>query len=65
MKVNVLIEFFGENMGTIVVGLVIVGIVAMIVVSLVKIKRAGKNSCGCGCENCLMSNGCGVKIKAR
>jgi hypothetical protein len=52
-------------MGTIIVGLMVAGIVFLIVASLVKSKRTGKNSCGCGCEDCLMSNGCKMKVKAK
>ncbi len=46
------------NMATIIICAVLIGIVVAIVVSMVKNKRRGKSSCGCGCANCPMSGSC-------
>ena len=46
------------NMATIIICAVLIGIVVAIIVSMVKNKRRGKSSCGCGCANCPMSGSC-------
>lgn len=47
-----------ENMGTIVICLLLCAIVTAIIIRLIKNKKAGKSSCGCGCQNCAMSGAC-------
>ncbi|MCH5205921.1 MAG: FeoB-associated Cys-rich membrane protein [Oscillospiraceae bacterium] len=51
-------EFFRENLGTIIVGANVLAIIALIVIKGIKDRKAGKSSCGCGCENCP---GCAAK----
>ncbi len=46
------------NIATILIGLVLALIVAAIIVYLVRNKRKGKSSCGCGCQGCPMSGSC-------
>ena len=53
-----MIEFIVNNLATIVVSILLLGAVAGIIVRLVKNKRQGKTSCGCGCSNCAMSGIC-------
>ena len=48
-------------MATIIISLVLVAAVAGIIVKMVKDKKAGKSSCGCGCANCPMSETCNKK----
>lgn len=43
--------------GTIIVLAVLAIIVGLIIFYMVRQKKAGKNNCGCGCENCP-SKGC-------
>lgn len=43
-------------MGTTIVALILAAIVGLTVLNLLKKKKAGKSSCGCGCEHC--SAGC-------
>lgn len=50
-----------ENWGTVVVGLLLAAALAAIIVNLVKNRRSGKSSCGCGCADCPMSAGCHQK----
>lgn len=45
-------------LGTLIVGLVLAAIVAVIIYSMVKDKKQGKNSCGCGCSGCPNSGLC-------
>lgn len=50
--------WLSQNIGTIIVCLLLVGIISAITVSLVKKKRRGDSSCGCGCSGCPMSDSC-------
>ncbi len=47
-----------ENMATIIISAVLVLVVAAILVSMVRGKRKGKSSCGCGCAGCAMNGAC-------
>ncbi len=47
-----------ENMATIIISAVLVLVVAAIIVSMVRGKRKGKSSCGCGCAGCAMNGAC-------
>lgn len=47
-----------DNLGTIVVGLLLAAVVTAITIRLKKNKKAGKNSCGCGCQSCAMAGAC-------
>ncbi len=53
-----MIEFIVHNLGTILVGLIVLAIVVAIVVKQIKNHKAGKSSCGCGCENCPSASMC-------
>lgn len=53
-----MLTFLMQNGGTILVTLVLAAIVVLIVYRLVKNKKAGKSSCGCGCSNCAASGQC-------
>lgn len=49
-----MLTFIKANIGTIIVALIVAAIVCAIIVKLVKDKKRGKGSCGCGgdCCNC-------------
>ncbi len=47
-----------ENMATIIISAVLVLVVAAILVSMIRGKRKGKSSCGCGCAGCAMNGAC-------
>lgn len=51
-------EFLRENLGTIITGIVVLVIAGSIIFKLIRDKRQGKSSCGCGCENCANSAYC-------
>ncbi len=53
-----MINWFTANLATILITLVIAIIVALVIIHIVKNKKQGKNSCGCGCGNCPMSGSC-------
>ncbi|MBQ1685605.1 MAG: FeoB-associated Cys-rich membrane protein [Clostridia bacterium] len=47
-----------ENWTTLLVIAAIATLVALIIVKMVRDRRAGKSSCGCGCASCPMSGSC-------
>ncbi len=47
-----------DNASTIIVGLILLVIVIGIIRHIIKDKRRGKSSCGCGCSNCAMKGSC-------
>ena len=51
-------SWLAANISTIVIGLVLAAIVAAIILKLVRDKKAGRSSCGCGCSACAMSESC-------
>ncbi len=53
-----MLDWLANNIGTIVVTIILAAIVAVIVYRMVKDKKKGKSSCGCGCANCPMSGKC-------
>lgn len=46
------------NLSTTIVLVAVVLAAVLIVRSLIKNKKQGKSSCGCGCSNCAMSEAC-------
>lgn len=47
-----------ENIGTILICAVLIGIVSAAVVGLLRDKKKGRFSCGCGCAHCAMNGAC-------
>ena len=45
-------------MATVIISLVLAAIVVGIIFKLRNDKKAGKSSCGCGCNSCPMSGEC-------
>lgn len=58
-----MIDFFSENIATIIVGLIVLAIVLLIIFKLIKDKKKGKSSCGCGCEHCQNASACHDSVK--
>ena len=56
-----MLAFLIENLATILIGLALFLIVAAIVVHLVRKKKRGQSSCGCGCSSCPLSSSCHTK----
>ncbi len=46
------------NIGTIIVCAILILIVAGVIISMIRDKKKGKSSCGCGCSGCPMSGSC-------
>lgn len=53
-----MLEWLSANLGTVIVGTILFVILAAIVIKMVKDKKKGKTSCGCGCANCAMRGSC-------
>ena len=43
---------------TILVSVILAAVVGLIVFSLIRSRKKGKTSCGCGCEHCAMRGSC-------
>ena len=53
-----MMNWFAENLGTIIITLVLAGVVALIYAYLIGQRKKGKSSCGCNCANCAMHGKC-------
>ena len=53
-----MLEWLLGNIGTIAVCLLLAVVVFLIIIKMIKNKKQGKSSCGCGCQNCSMSEFC-------
>lgn len=47
-----------SNLGTIIISMILLVLVGLAVRSLVREKKSGRSSCGCGCANCAMAGKC-------
>ena len=54
-------NWFADNIGTIVVLLILILVVSLIIVRMIRNHKQGKTSCGCGCEHCAMKKKCSEK----
>lgn len=46
------------NLATIIVSLILIIAVALVIRKMVRDKRQGKSSCGCGCSGCALKGQC-------
>lgn len=53
-----MLTWLSENLATLVISAVLIAAVVLIVCSMVKKRKQGKSSCGCGCANCAMHGAC-------
>ena len=53
-----MLTWLSQNLGTIVVLLIVASILTGIIIKMVKDKRKGNSSCGCGCSSCAMRDKC-------
>lgn len=53
-----MIDFIIENSATIIVFVLLLAIVGLALFKIIKDKKQGKNSCGCGCGGCALSDQC-------
>lgn len=53
-----MLNWLEVNIGTIIVCAILILIVAGVIISMIRDKKKGKSSCGCGCSGCPMSGSC-------
>ncbi len=53
-----MLAWLSENLATVIICALLIAVVTAIIVNMVKNKKKGKASCGCGCSNCPMSGSC-------
>ena len=53
-----MLDWLKSNIGTIVVSLALGSVIALVIVRMVKDKKKGRMSCGCGCTHCAMAGVC-------
>ena len=46
------------NIATILICAALIAVVAVVIAGLVRDKKKGRSSCGCGCASCPMSGSC-------
>lgn len=56
-----MLTWISGNIATIIICAVLIAVVAAVIGKMVRDKRKGKSSCGCGCEGCAMSGSCHSK----
>ena len=53
-----MLEFLAANLSTILISIVLLAIVVLISIHLVREKKRGQSSCGCGGADCAMHGSC-------
>ena len=53
-----MLSFLAKNIGNIVVLAIIAVIIALIIAKMIRDKKKGKSSCGCGCSRCPSAEIC-------
>lgn len=56
-----MLNWLAANLATVLICLALAGVVCGIVVHLIRAKKRGESSCGCGCGGCPMSGECHKK----
>ena len=49
------------NLATVLIALILVAILAAVIFKMIKDKKEGRSSCGCGCSACAMRDSCHPK----
>lgn len=53
-----MLAWLSENIATVIICAVLIAAVSAIIASMVKNKKKGKSSCGCGCSDCPVNSSC-------
>jgi hypothetical protein len=56
-----MISWLIDNFATVVISGVLIALIASIVAGMIKNKKSGKASCGCGCSGCSLDGSCREK----
>lgn len=57
------IEWLIANGGSVAVGVVVLAVIAAIVAGMIKNRKKGKSTCGCGCASCALAGQCHANKK--
>ena len=57
------IDWLVANGGSVAVGVVVLAVIAAIVAGMIKNRKKGKSTCGCGCASCALSGQCHANKK--
>ncbi len=53
-----MLQWILNNIATITICIVLLLVVIGVIIHMLKEKRAGRSSCGCSCQNCLVAGNC-------
>ena len=53
-----MLTWISDNIATIIISALLIVIVTAVIIGIVRDKKKGKYSCGCGCADCPMSGSC-------
>lgn len=53
-----MLEFLTGNLATILVSIILLAVVGLIIRKLVRDRKKGKSTCGCGCKDCPSASLC-------
>ena len=56
-----MLEFLSAQWGTILAAVVLLGLVCAVIITMVRNRKKGKSTCGCGCSSCAMDGACHSK----
>ncbi len=56
-----MLEWIASNIATILICAALIAIVAAVIAGMVRNRKKGVSSCGCGCSDCPMSGSCHTK----
>ena len=51
-------KWLTENLATVIIAVILLAALTAIAVKLIRNKKPGKSSCGCGCKTCALSGKC-------
>ncbi len=54
-------SWLAQNLATVIICAVLIAIVTAITFCMIRDKKQGKSSCGCGCQSCAMNGACHKK----
>lgn len=58
-----MLAWISQNTANIIIGAVLLAVILGIIASMIRKKKQGKTSCGCGCKDCGLSEICHEKKK--
>ncbi len=47
-----MLDWLSQNAATVIISVILIAVVALVLAYLIKNKRQGKTTCGCGCKGC-------------